>query len=189
MYSQAVNRREQRRECRSVHLLFLIQCFGSAKLDLGEELRGIVEHLLEEVGKANADNFNPADIADLFGFVADLVKQADGDPFALHSVLAESSEGMPDEYRGVLATTFLFSSEPAAVEASIGWLLDPAASVRQALANALEDAARKGKVTPTMLRRMIAMRNWLPQDSRAALDAAIATARRKGVQPAQWDEC
>jgi len=32
------------------------------------------------------------------------------------------------------------------------------------------------------------MRNWLPEDSRAALDAAIATARRKGVSPAQWDE-
>jgi hypothetical protein len=35
---------------------------------------------------------------------------------------------------------------------------------------------------------MIAMRNWLPQDIRAALDASIATARRKGVQPAQWDD-
>ena len=39
-----------------------------------------------------------------------------------------------------------------------------------------------------MLRRMIAIRNWLPQDSRAALDTAIATARRKGVPPAQWDD-
>jgi hypothetical protein len=170
------------------HLLFLIQCFGSAKLDPGEDLRRVVEHLLEEVGNANADNFNPANIADLFGLVADLVKQTDGDPFALHSVLGESAEGMPDEYRGVLATTFLFSEEPAAVEASIGWLLDPVAGVCRALASALADAARKGKITPTMLRRMIAMRNWVPQDNRAALDASITTARRKGVQPAQWDE-
>jgi hypothetical protein len=168
-------------------LLFLVQCFGSAKLDLGEELRDVVEHLLQQVGQANADDVNPADISGLFGFVADLVKQADGDPFAVHSVLAESSEGMPDEHRGVLATAFLFSGEAAAVEASVGWLLDPAAAVRQALANALEEAARKGKVTPTMLRRMITMRNWLPQESRAAVDAAIATARRKGVPPAQWD--
>ena len=169
-------------------LLFLVQCFGSAKLDIGEELRGVVEHLLEEVGKANADNFNPADLAGLFGFLANLVKEADGDPFAIHSGLAESSEGVPDEHRGVLATAFLFSGEAAAAEASVGWLLDPAAAVRQALAHALEDAARKGKVTPTMLRRMIAIRNWLPQDSRAALDTAIATARRKGVPPAQWDD-
>jgi hypothetical protein len=103
-------------------------------------------------------------------------------------VLAESSEGVPDEYRAVMATTFLFSSEAAALEASIGWLLDPAVSVRKALANALGDAARKGMITPTMLRRMIAMRNWLPEDSRATLDAAIATARRKGVSPAQWND-
>jgi len=168
-------------------LLLLIQCFGSAKLDPGQDLRRVVENLLEEISHANADNLKPAD-ADLSGLVADLVKQTDGDPFALHSVLGESLEGMPDDYRVLLTTTFLFSGEPAAAEASIGWLLDPAAAVRQALANALEDAARKDKVTPTMLRRMIAMRNWLPQDNRPALDASIATARRKGVQPAQWDD-
>ena len=169
-------------------ILFLVQCFSTAKLDLGEELRGFVEHLLEEVGKANAVDFNLADPADLFGFVADLVKQADGDPFVLHSFLAETSEGLPDEHRSVMAAALLFSGEAAAVEASIGWLLDPAASVRKAFANAIEDAARKGKVSPTMLRRMITMRNWLPEDSRAALDAAISTARRKSVSPAQWDE-
>ena len=169
-------------------LLSLVQCFGAAKLDLGEDLRGVVPHLLERAGEANADDSNPVELDDLFGFVADLVKQADGDPFELHSVLAESSEGVPDEYRAVMATTFLFSSEASAVEASIGWLLDPAPSVRRSLANALGDAARKGTITPTMLRRMIAMRNWLPEDSRAALDAAIATARRKGVSPAQWDD-
>jgi hypothetical protein len=35
---------------------------------------------------------------------------------------------------------------------------------------------------------MITMRNWLPEDSRPALDAVIAAARRKGVPPAQWDD-
>jgi hypothetical protein len=169
-------------------LLFLVRCFGAAKLDLGEELRGVVEHLLEEVGEANADDFDLADPADLFGFVADLVKQADGDPFAIHSFLAESAEGVPDEHRAVMAAALLFSGEAAAVEASIGWLLDPAESVRRALANALADAARKGKVTPIMLRRMITMRNWIPRDSRPALDDAIATARRKGVSPSSWDD-
>jgi hypothetical protein len=169
----------------SAILLFLVQCFGAAKLDLGDELRGVVEHLLEEVGEANTGDFSPAE---LLGFVADLVKQVDGDAFALFSVLAESSEGVPDEHRAVMAEALLFSGEAAAIEASIGWLLDQATSVRQSIANALEDAARKGKITPTMLRRMITIRNWLPEDSRAALDAAVATARRKGVSPAQWDD-
>jgi hypothetical protein len=83
-----------------------------------------------------------------------------------------------------MGMALLFSGEAAAAEASIGWLLDPAIV---AAANALGDAARKGKVTQTMLRRMITTRNWLPEDSHPALDAAIATARRKGVPPAQWD--
>jgi hypothetical protein len=169
-------------------LLSLVQCFGAAKLDLGDELRDVVAQLLERAGEANANDSKPVELNDLFGFVADLVKQADGNPFELHSMLAENSEGVPDEYRAVMATALLFSSEAAAVEASIGWLLDPAVSVRKALANALGDAARKATITPTMLRRMIAMRNWLPEDSRPALDAAIATARRKGVSPAQSDD-
>jgi hypothetical protein len=169
-------------------LLFLAQCFGTAKLDLGEELRAAVGQLLQQGGKAHAGDSSPAELADILGFVTDLSQQADGDPFALYSVLAESSDGVPDEHRAVMATALLFSGEAAAAEAAVGWLLDPARSVRHALANALEGAARTGKVTPTMLRRMITMRNWLPEDSRVALDAAISTARRNGLSPAQWDD-
>jgi hypothetical protein len=100
----------------------------------------------------------------------------------------ETSVGVPDESRAAMGMALLFSGEAAAAEASIGWLLDPATVVRRAAANALGDAARKGKVTPTMLRRMITTRNWLPEDSRPALDAVIAAARRKGVPPTQWDD-
>ena len=163
----------------------LVQSFGAAKLDLGEELPDVVEYLIEEVGAANAGDCDPAT---MLGFVAEMVKQVNGDAFALFSCIEETSVGVPDESRAAMAMALLFSGEAVAVEASIGWLLDPTASVRRATASALGDAARKGKVTPTMLRRMITMRNWLPEDGRPALDAAIATARRKGVSPAQWDE-
>ena len=163
----------------------LAQSFGAAKLDLGEELPAVVEHVIEQVGAANAGDDGPAA---MLGFVADLIKRVDGDAFALFSCLNETSVGVPDESRAAMGMALLFSGEAAAAEASIGWLMDPATVVRRAAANALRDAARKGKVTPTMLRRMITTRNWLPEDSRPALDAAIATARRKGVPPAQWDD-
>ena len=166
-------------------ILSLAQSFGVAKLDLGEDLLAVVEHLIEQVGAANAGDDGPAA---MLGFVADLVKQVNGDAFALFSCFEETSVGVPDESRAAMPMAQLLSGEAAAVEAAIGWLLDSATSVRRATANALADAARKGNVTPTMLRRMIAMRNWLPDDSRSALDAAVATARRKGVSPAQWDE-
>ena len=166
-------------------ILLLAQSFGAAKLDLGEELLGVVGHLIEQVGAANAGDGVPAA---MLGFVADLVKQVNGDAFALFSCFEETSVGVPDESRAAMPMALLFSGEAAAAEASIGWLLDPATPVRRATANALGDAARQGKITPTMLRRMITMRNWLPEDSRSALNAAIATARRKGVSPAQSDE-
>jgi hypothetical protein len=166
-------------------ILSLAQSFAAAKLDLGEELPAVLEHLIEQVGAANAGDGDPAA---MLGFVADLVKQVNGDAFALFSCLNENSVGVPDESRAAMPMALLFSGEAAAAEASIGWLLDPATPVRRATASALGDSARAGKVTPTMLRRMITMRNWLPEDSRSALDAAIATARRKGMAPAQWDE-
>ena len=166
-------------------ILLLVQSFGAAKLDLGEELPAAVEHLIEQVGAANAGDSDPAA---MLGFVADLAKQVNGDPFALFSVIEESSVGVPEESRAAMGMALLFSSEAAGAEASIGWLLDPATSVRRATANALGDAASRGKITPIMLRRMITMRNWLPEDSRPALDAVIAAARRKGVPPAQWDD-
>jgi hypothetical protein len=57
--------------CDPFTLLFLVQCFGAAKLDLGEDLRGVVEHLLEEAGEASADDSNPAELAGVLGFIAD----------------------------------------------------------------------------------------------------------------------
>jgi hypothetical protein len=165
-------------------ILFLVQTLGAAKIDLGKDLPGVVGRALEEGGEAEERDGGPADLA---GVVADFVKQADGDAFALFSAVEETSGGVPDEFRAVMAATFLDSGEGVAMEAAVGWLLDPATAVRQAVAGVLEKAARDGNVTPTMLRRMIAMRNWLPEDSRPALDAAIAVARRKGLSPAQWE--
>src|SRR5260370_16493746 len=97
----------------------------------------------------------------MLGFVADLVKQVNGDAFALFSCFEETSVGVPDESRAAMPIALLFFGEAAAAEASIGWLLDPATPVRRATAGALGDAARKGNVTPTMLRRMIPIRHSL----------------------------
>src|SRR5580693_1678152 len=92
----------------------------AAKLDLGEELPAVVEHVIEQVGAASAGDNDPAA---MLGFVADLVKQVDGDAFALFSCLNETSVGVPDESRAAMGMALLFSGEAAAAEASIGWLL------------------------------------------------------------------
>ena len=43
-------------------------------------------------------------------------------------------------------------------------------------------------VSPVALRRMIALRNWLPEDERHLLDGAIRQCRLKQVECAQWPE-
>jgi len=42
----------------------LAQSFGAAKLDLGEELPAVVEHVIEQVGAANASDDGVRDIGD-----------------------------------------------------------------------------------------------------------------------------
>jgi hypothetical protein len=165
-------------------ILSLAQSFGAAKLDLGEELPAVVEHLIEQVGAANAGEDDPAAML----ASSPIWRSRSMATLSRCSVIEESSVGVPDQSRAAMGMTLLFSSEAAGAEASVGWLLDPATAVRRAMANALGDAASRGKVTPIMLRRMITMRNWLPEDSRPALDAVIPAARRKGVPPAQWDD-
>ena len=83
----------------------LAQSFGAAKLDLGKELPAVVEHVIEQVGAANAGDDDPAA---MLGFVADLVKQVDGDAFALFSCLNETSVGVPDESRAAMGMALLF---------------------------------------------------------------------------------
>ena len=78
----------------------LVQSFGAAKLDLGEELPDVVEYLIEEVGAANAGDCDPAT---MLGFVAEMVKQVNGDAFALFSCIEETSVGVPDESRAATA--------------------------------------------------------------------------------------
>jgi hypothetical protein len=168
-------------------LLLLLTEFATAKLDPGEELRALMIELVER----NADQAPAAtDTGPMAEFAADLAKTVKGDVFALHAHLTEMGAAFPEEHRGAMAAMLLHSGEPVAREAAVGWLLDPSASVRASVAGRLAAAAPQGRVTPVMLRRMIAVRNWLPETGggRSALDHAIQACRRKGVECASWPE-
>ena len=174
--------------CDPFTLLFLVQCFGAAKLILAK----ICVVLSSTCSKRLARRALTIPILLNSLMCLALSPISRNKPTATRSCSIRSWRRVRKGCRVSTAPSWpRHSCSPARqlpLRLSVGWLLDPAPSVRQALATALRDAARKGNVTPTMLRRMIAMRNWLPGDSRAALDTAIATARRKGVPPAQWDE-
>ena len=77
----------------------------------------------------------------------------------------------------LVASLMAQKDAPALREAALGWLLDDASGVRQVVAQMLEKDAASN--SGTMLRRMIALRNWVPEADRPALDRAIKASQKK----------
>jgi hypothetical protein len=73
-------------------------------------------------------------------------------------------------------------------EAALGWLLDESPLVRKSAVAGIERAAAMGGVSGVMLRRIITIRNWLPEPDRGLLDGAIQACRRKGVEISPWPQ-
>lgn len=163
-------------------LLLVLHQFASAKLEMGDDLRSLMQRLMENDGATRAAVKGGA-AADHF---ARMAEQFGGDPFAIHACLDETIEAMPEDARAELVMAAFAENEPAISEAVVGFLLHASTEVRGKLAELLELAAPHGLVTPIMLRRMIAMRNWLPSSDRKGLDKAIKAARLEATECASW---
>lgn len=114
-----------------------------------------------------------------------MLEACDGDPFMVVGSLVESGHAMPVETRGDLAGAFALSDIPEARSAAVLFLLDPASAVRRAVAGALGEVA--ASLSPTEVRRLIAMRNWRPKNERAGVDAVVRKARAAGIDCAPWE--
>ncbi|MBV8915249.1 MAG: hypothetical protein JOZ05_19700 [Acetobacteraceae bacterium] len=170
-------------------LLMLLREFASAQLDPGPELRALVERSAEAMAPDPHDLDDAGDpVAALHRHLEDLAQELDGDSFALCAQMQEMANAFPDDQRAAFAACVLQSGEEAVREAALGWVLDARASVRNATASAIEHAAAQGGVSGAMLRRLIAIRNWLPEPDRVALDRTIQTCRRKGVELTPWPQ-
>ena len=124
----------------------------------------------------------PADYrAALEGFL----EVCDGDPFVLVGSLVEFGHALPTEARAALAAGLAHSGPPDARGAAVLFLLDPDKVVRRAVAGALAGVA--STLSPTEVRRLIAVRNWRPEDERTEVDAIIRKARAAGIDCAQWE--
>jgi hypothetical protein len=165
-------------------LLLMLRQFVSAKLDLGDDLQLVMASLMDHEtvrvlpGKADIDRT-----------LAEMAEECGGDIFALHAELAEQVSTFPETHRVGIVAALLGAPDPSLREAAIGWLLDSGATTRRDTAGLLHQAATAGKITDTMLRRMIAVRNWLPDDDRPAVDAVIRACRQKGVECASLGAC
>ncbi len=166
-------------------LMMILREFSAAKLDPGAELRGLMASLMEQVA---TDKGGGGGIEDLGSYIDELAKAVGGDPFALQAQMHEMAGSFPEDQRAVIGAWLLHSSLPPAQEAAIGWLFDSSAEVRNAMESEIEQAAPKGVVSGTVLRRLLALRNWLPEANRPPLDRAIQACSRKGVECAAWPQ-
>ena len=123
--------------------------------------------------------------ADIGGALSAIFEASGSDPFMAVNALFESSHALPAEGRGLLAEEMARAGIPAARSATVLLLLDAGPAVRRAVAGALGQVA--ASLTPVDVRRLIAMRNWRPENERAQVDAVIRKARSAGIACAQWD--
>ena len=122
---------------------------------------------------------------DVHAALAGILEACDGDPFLAVGSLIESGHAMPAETRSALAVGLALAGIPEARGAAVLFLLDPNSTVRRAVAGALAQVA--ASLTPTDVRRLIAMRNWRPENERAEVDAVIRKARAAGIDCAPWE--
>jgi len=122
---------------------------------------------------------------DVHAALAGILEVCDGDPFTTVGALTETGHAMPVEARGALARALVLAGNARARGAAVLILLDPDSTVRRTVAGALTQVAVL--LTPTDVRRLIAMRNWRPENERAEVDAVIRTARAAGIDCAPWE--
>ena len=85
-----------------------------------------------------------------------------------------------------MAAAMIQADQAIVREATVGLLLDSESSVRSMVTAAIAGGVSGALVTGTMLRRMIAMRNWLPAGQLRGLDNVIRAARKAGLACAAW---
>ena len=145
-----------------------------------------MQHRLAQAGFEGDAPVQPEEmIAELRGFLDELSTLA-ATPFDVMETMANSAAVMPPPMRGFLATELSLSPHAQLRDTVPLMLLDKDSGVRRDAALALEQAAGPDTLSGDSLRRVIAVRNWIPAPDRPALDSAVRKARLGGVAIAPW---
>ena len=156
----------------------LVLAIQEAKLAVDPQLFAVMEESMA------AYVTPPSEPPDLDELLAGLVRDIEGDEFDVTHALTEFTFAMPIQGRLGLAAAMLTSSFPVLREAAPLLALDGRKEMRQGIARLLLE--RAGTLPPAGLRRLIAVRSWLPEEERPLIDQAAKKARQQGVQSAHW---
>lgn len=164
-------------------MMLLLNGFIEAQLEPGDDLTQLLGNLTLDRAQDDPLDDLPSDLGVLFD---DLVREVGGNEFQIHDVIAETTQALPPEFRQVLLPQIAAAENPVLRNVATLYLLDPSSDVRQSFCEAAMQNASPNMTSPAALRRMIALRNWLPEKERHRLDAAIKKARQKQVDCATW---
>jgi hypothetical protein len=145
-----------------------------------------VSEALAEAGMAT-DVPQDAQLESARGMIDNLASTVDR-PFDVVAEFSELAAVLPTAVRSFMAHELARSKHEILRDAVPLMLLDADAEVRRATAGALEQIADAETLSPDSLRRIIAVRNWIPEADRPMVDSAIRKARSKGVECAQWPQ-
>jgi hypothetical protein len=162
----------------------LVALLNDAKVPIPAEMAEALAAAVAEPthGKAPSPQDGPREVRDALDTLA---RSAD-DAFMVVEQLAETGTLIPPERRAYLTHELGLSPHAMLREAVPLLLLDPQPAVRRAAAAVLEQVAGTETVSPEMLRRILLVRNWVPEAEREAVDRLARKVRLKGVACAQW---
>ena len=166
----------------SAHSLLFAQLWTRSGLPAPAALALQVEDVIP-ANERRASNAAEGD-ARLEGLFAELIRQADGDPLALHRALTESFPAMPAEMRDHVVAYSVGRSDPIHAELACYWLLDPALHIRLEAAQGLANRLASAELPGGILASLVVLRSWMPDDAaRAKVDTILKEVMRKSVAP------
>ena len=160
----------------------LVIALDRAKIDIRPEVRAASLDLAAGVAGTNSGNI------DIMRSMEEIVESGGGDPFRIAGHLFDAITMMPPDFANAAVSMVSGAPLPALRDVLPLVLLAPEGSCRQAAAAALEQMAAEKRLTPAGLRRLIAVRSWLPESERRSIDHAIRRARLAGVDCAPWPQ-
>jgi hypothetical protein len=163
----------------------LVKSLQIAKVPVRPEM---TEAMAQAAADATPDtDLSPGEVPQQMRDALDMLAKAAENPFMAVQGLVEIGALMPPDIRAYLTHEMALSPHSVLREAVSLLLLDPEPMVRKAAAAGLEQVAGSETFSPTMLRRALLIRNWVPVAERVAIDHLIRKARSKGVECGQWE--
>jgi hypothetical protein len=157
----------------------LVLALQTAKLPLHPRIREQAAAVADHYGRFRAGKGAP----ELDDLLARLIKETKpADAFDLLEPILAQMALIPAGGQMMLATGLLTSSQPLCHELAVLMLLHPDTELRIALPELYLSPECLRNLTGTGLRRLIGLRNWLPDAERPAIDALIRAARAAGTE-------